>query len=104
MYNEETMEKFNIGTITWKTWLTSGLSLVAAINEVLMLLGYETPVTQLSEGTLTTVLAIMFLAAVRVYSWWHNNSITKKAQAADYQYNIAGAADSTRTPNNLEEE
>ncbi len=103
MYNEELLDKFSIGTITWKTWLTSGLTIIAAINEILMILGIQTPISQLSEGTLSTALAIIFLVAVRWYSWWHNNSITKKAQMADYQYNIAGAVESSRTPNYSED-
>lgn len=87
--NGEELNKLSIGNITWKTWVSTGLTVVASVNEILMVSGIDTPLSKISNDTLTTVLTVGFLVAVRAYSWWHNNSITKKAQAADKNYNLS---------------
>lgn len=85
---EEKLNKLSLNGITWKTWVSTGLTVVAGINEILLISGVETPLSELSNDTLTTVLTIAFLLGIRVYSWWHNNSVTEKAQKADTEYNL----------------
>lgn len=80
---EEKLNKLSLKGITWKTWVSTGLTLIAGINEILLISGVETPLSEISNDTLTTVLTVAFLLAIRGYSWWHNNSVTQKAQESD---------------------
>lgn len=84
---EEKLNKLSLNGITWKTWVSTGLTVLAGLNEILLISGIQTPLSELSDTTVTTALTVAFLVAVRAYSWWHNNSVTKKAQEADKEKN-----------------
>ena len=84
---EGKLNKLNLAGITWKTWISTGLTLIASLNEILLISGIDTPLSKVSNDTLTTVLTVVFLLGIRAYSWWHNNSVTKTAQEADKDKN-----------------
>ena len=80
---EEKINNLSLKGISKGTWISTGLTIIAGINEFCLMAGVDTPLSNISDNTWSLILTILFLAAIRFYTWWHNNSITEKAQHAD---------------------
>lgn len=54
---------------------------IALINQVLAVLGKE--VLPFADDTIYELVTLVFTIGASAWSWWKNNSVTKKAIAAD---------------------
>lgn len=54
---------------------------IALINQVLAVLGKD--VLPFADDTIYELVTLVFTIGASAWSWWKNNSITKKAIAAD---------------------
>lgn len=69
-------QKISAGTITRTVLLA-----IALANQVLSTLGYS--ILPIDNEVVEQVITIGFTATMSIINWWKNNSITKKAIAAD---------------------
>lgn len=90
--DEQEMSKYSIGTISMKTWISTGLTIVLIINQITEAAGIDTPITKLmgnlGSDNLSFIIGCIGIVAAQLYTWWHNNSITKVAQAADHKFGL----------------
>lgn len=75
------MKKMNLKGVSKQTWARTVVLLLALINQALVMFGVTDNEVELEEWT--QYVAYAFTVITAVWSWWKNNSFTKKAQEAD---------------------
>lgn len=68
-------------TITKETLITTIILVLALTNQVLQMFGIS-PIP-IEDEQVQSIISILFTIASSLWAWWHNNSITKEAQAGD---------------------
>ena len=75
------MNKINLKGVDFSTWTRTAVLVVALINQALVVFGITK--NEADMDTLTYYVSFAFTAISAVWSWWKNNSFTRKAQKAD---------------------
>ncbi|MBQ8784290.1 MAG: phage holin [Clostridia bacterium] len=75
------MNKINLKGVEMSTWVRTAVLIAALINQALVLFGITQNEADMDD--LTYCISFAFTAFSSVWSWWKNNSFTKKAQKAD---------------------
>lgn len=75
------MNKINLKGVDFSTWVRTAVLIAALINQALVVCGAAK--SEADMDTLTYYVSFAFTAISAVWSWWKNNSFTKKAQKAD---------------------
>lgn len=75
------MNKLNLKGVDSSTWIRTVVLIVALINQALVIFGVAK--NEADIDTLTYYISFAFTALSSVWSWWKNNSFTKKSQKAD---------------------
>ena len=75
------MNKINLKGVEFSTWVRTTVLVAALINQAFVIFGITK--NEADMDTLTYYISFVFTALSSVWSWWKNNSFTKKAQKAD---------------------
>lgn len=75
------MKKLNLKSVSADTWIRTAVLLIALINQGFVLTGAAKKTVDID--TLTCYASYILTACSALWSWWKNNSFTKKAQQAD---------------------
>lgn len=76
--------RFNLPGVTSEVYVRGILTIIAALNIVFGYLGWHLiPVTEGEVGQIVNGLIVVATAAVWMWGWWKNNSLTVNAQIAD---------------------
>lgn len=75
------MNKINLKGVEASTWVRTAVLIAALINQALVISGITQ--NEADIDNLTYYISFIFTAISSVWSWWKNNSFTKKAQKAD---------------------
>ncbi len=84
------MNKINLKGVSYSTWVRTAVLLTALINQALIITGVTSK--EADTDVLTYYISFAFTAISAVWSWWKNNSFTKKAQTADEKGYISADA------------
>lgn len=85
------MKKINFKGVSIQTWVRTIVLALALISQILVLFGKSDKAID-TEKT-AEILTTIFTAVAAIWSWWKNNSFTKKAQEADAVLHDAGEDD-----------
>ncbi|MBQ8228150.1 MAG: phage holin [Clostridia bacterium] len=83
------MNKINFKGVERSTWVRTAVLIIALVNQALVIFGITQNEADMDD--LTYYISFIFTAISSVWSWWKNNSFTKKAQKADEA--VVSAAD-----------
>ena len=75
------MNKINLKGVDISTWIRTAVLVAALINQALVVFGITK--SEADIDTLTYYISFGFTAFSSLWSWWKNNSFTRKAQKAD---------------------
>lgn len=75
----------NVNKVSQGTIIRTVLLVVALVNQVLLMLGYD--VIPVSDEQIAELLGTAFTIVMAIINWWKNNSFTRAAIAADTYMN-----------------
>lgn len=75
------MNKFNLKGVEFSTWVRTAVLVVSLTNQALIIFGVTK--NEIDTDTVAYYVSFLFTAFSAIWSWWKNNSFTKKAQKAD---------------------
>lgn len=75
------MKKINLKGVSNQTWVRTIVLVLALVNQALVMFGVTDNEVELE--TWTRYATYIFTVISALWSWWKNNSFTKKAQEAD---------------------
>ncbi len=75
------MNKINLKGVDSSTWIRTLVLIAALINQALVI--FDVTENQMDEDAATHYISLAFTFFGAVWSWWKNNSFTKRAQKAD---------------------
>lgn len=75
------MNKINLKGVEMSTWIRTAVLIAALINQALVVFGVAE--NEADMDSLTYYVSFAFTSFSAVWSWWKNNSFTRKAQKAD---------------------
>lgn len=75
------MKNINLKGVSKQTWVRTVVLVLALVNQALVMFGVTDNEVELETWTRYATYAFTVISAI--WSWWKNNSFTKKAQEAD---------------------
>ncbi len=75
------MNKLNLKYVDKSTWIRTAALICALVNQAFVIFGISDK--QIDENSFVLIASYVFTLFSSVWSWWKNNSFTKKAQSAD---------------------
>ncbi len=75
------MKNINLKGVSKQTWVRTVVLALALVNQALVMFGVTDNEVELETWTRYATYAFTVISAI--WSWWKNNSFTKKAQEAD---------------------
>ena len=75
------MKKIDLKGVSKQTWVRTIVLVLALVNQGLVM--FDITDTEVEFETWTRYATYIFTVISAIWSWWKNNSFTKKAQEAD---------------------
>lgn len=79
------MNRLNLKGVTVEVWTRTGILLLAFVNQAIVMLRIRNGETDADSFAVFASCALVMIGAL--WSWWKNNSFTKRAQEADKRIN-----------------
>ena len=75
------MKKINLKGVTVQTWARTLVLVLALISQLCVILGKRSEAIDIDQWQ--EYVTYIFGVGASIWSWWQNNSFTRKAQEAD---------------------
>ncbi len=79
------MNRLNLKGVTAEVWTRTGILFLALVNQAVATLRIKSGETDADSFAVFASYALVVIGAL--WSWWKNNSFTKRAQEADKRTN-----------------
>ena len=79
------MNRLNLKGVTAEVWTRTGILILALVNQAVVTLKIKNGETDADSFAVLASYVLVVIGAL--WSWWKNNSFTKRAQEADKRIN-----------------
>lgn len=79
------MNRLNLKGVTAEVWTRTGILILALVNQAVVTLKIRNGETDADSFAVLASYVLVVIGAL--WSWWKNNSFTKRAQEADKRIN-----------------
>lgn len=79
------MNRLNLKDVTVEVWTRTGILFLALVNQAVVTLRIKNGETDADSFVVFVSYVLVVIGAL--WSWWKNNSFTKRAQEADKKIN-----------------
>ena len=79
------MNRLNLKGVTAEVWTRTGILILARVNQAVVTLKIRNGETDADSFAVLASYVLVVIGAL--WSWWKNNSFTKRAQEADKRIN-----------------
>lgn len=79
------MNRLNLKGVTAEVWTRTGILILALVNQAVVTLKIKNGETDADSFAVLASYVLVVIGAL--WSWWKNNSFTKRAQKADKRIN-----------------